>query len=617
MVVVAALASLSSGCKESDGIAVISMAFDGNHAITDAELAAALSTKATGRLPWSDRRLFNQADFTADLKRLETFYLDRGYPDARVVKADMQFNAKHDGVRVVIGVSEGTPVLVERVSWSGFDVLTAADQKTLDALPLKAGQPLDRRLAAQTRDEAQSLLRNHGYPYATATVSENPGADARHVVVSVDAVPGTLAHFGEVSVVGNTSVDAKIIRRTLTFATGDLYREREVLRSQRRLASLQLFDLANIDTRHSASERPTDVPVTITVAEGKPQRATFRVGFGSEEKARVSAEWSHLNFFGGAKTATVEGKWSALERGGRLTFGQPAFFWQTAITVSGAAWWAHEPAYTSQSTGGRVTISRPIGGRSDRRNVAQTVSITYVNEFLWYEIAPAAASIANSREQLIAIGLDPDTGKGSGTLASIELNWQRRAVNTVVDPTKGYLLSLHLGHATPSLGGTFRFDELLGEARTYVPIGRQLDWAMRIRSGAIVASDPATVPFSERYFLGGSTSLRGWGRYQVGPLDASGQVVGGRRLIEISNELRVGVTDRMALVAFLDAGNVWDNKATSGLRYDVGPGLRYKTPIGPVRVDVGFQLNPIPGLMVNGQPMTRRWRLSFSVGQAF
>jgi outer membrane translocation and assembly module TamA len=108
----------------------------------------------------------------------------------------------------------------------------------------------------------------------------------------------------------------------------------------------------------------------------------------------------------------------------------------------------------------------------------------------------------------------------------------------------------------------------------------------------------------------------------VGPLDSTGQAVGGRALFELSNELRVAFTEKFGGVIFLDAGNVWESEAAAlsnlgRLRYDLGPGLRYKTPIGALRADFGFQLNPIPGLMSNGMPVTRRWRISFSVGQAF
>ena len=128
------------------------------------------------------------------------------------------------------------------------------------------------------------------------------------------------------------------------------------------------------------------------------------------------------------------------------------------------------------------------------------------------------------------------------------------------------------------------------------------------------------MPFSRRFFLGGATSVRGWGRYELSPLSDSGLPIGGNSMFEFSSEARAMIRGSFGAVAFFDAGNVW---ATSwdihlnDLRHAVGTGLRYQTPVGPLRFDVGYQLNPIPGLLVNGNPQTRRWRMHFSIGQAF
>jgi outer membrane translocation and assembly module TamA len=127
------------------------------------------------------------------------------------------------------------------------------------------------------------------------------------------------------------------------------------------------------------------------------------------------------------------------------------------------------------------------------------------------------------------------------------------------------------------------------------------------------------VPFFKRYFLGGSTSIRGWGRYEVSPLE-SGQPIGGLSVVESSFEVRVPVGTKLSAVAFVDAGSVGRNPwklDPGGFRSAVGPGVRYDTPIGPVRLDLGFQLNPIDGLLVKGKPEARPWRAHISIGQAF
>ena len=128
------------------------------------------------------------------------------------------------------------------------------------------------------------------------------------------------------------------------------------------------------------------------------------------------------------------------------------------------------------------------------------------------------------------------------------------------------------------------------------------------------------MPFFKRYFLGGSASLRGWGRFEVSPLTLSGNPIGGHSMFESSGEVRVPAFSKFAVVGFVDAGNVWYETADfhlNDLRVDVGPGLRYLTPIGPVRVDFGYQLTRVEGLVINGELEPRRWRIHFSVGQAF
>ena len=135
-----------------------------------------------------------------------------------------------------------------------------------------------------------------------------------------------------------------------------------------------------------------------------------------------------------------------------------------------------------------------------------------------------------------------------------------------------------------------------------------------------VGSDPKNVPFSKKLFLGGATSIRGWGRFEISPLSASGFPIGGNSMLAFSEELRAILRGNLGGVLFLDVGNVWSKSFgfdLHDLRYAVGPGLRYQTPIGPIRFDVGYQLNPIPGLLVNGSEQRRRIRLHFSIGQAF
>ena len=258
------------------------------------------------------------------------------------------------------------------------------------------------------------------------------------------------------------------------------------------------------------------------------------------------------------------------------------------------------------------------GWRRGSRSIARSASPSSTST-LSYGITKSLGDLS-LRSQRIALGLNPDTGRASGTLGAIDIDLQRTAVDDVMDPHSGTELTLHLLDAARALHGSYHYQEVLAEGRDYLPFGRSIVWANRGRVGSLYAASVDDMPFSSRYFLGGSTSVRGWGRFEISPLDSQGLPIGGRSLLELSSEIRFPISGKLRGVAFLDAGRVGADSNDFGfgdLRYAVGPGLRYLTPIGPVRADFGFQLNPIPGLLINGVPEKRRWRLHFSIGQAF
>jgi outer membrane translocation and assembly module TamA len=194
-------------------------------------------------------------------------------------------------------------------------------------------------------------------------------------------------------------------------------------------------------------------------------------------------------------------------------------------------------------------------------------------------------------------------------------------VDNLLDARRGYQLAFHVEQAGDILPGTFNYRAVSGDGRYYQPLGsRRLVLATRVQLGSIDSIGGSTVPLPRRYFLGGSSGVRGWSRYEISPLSASGVPIGGNSLFALSTELRARIRRNLGAVAFLDSGNVWADTwgiNLRDLRYAIGSGLRYQTPVGPIRFDFGYQLNPIPGLLVDGEPQSRRWRMHFSIGQAF
>ena len=620
-VVVIAL-GLAGACRPTGDVEVKDVTFTGVTAFPESDLEDVLAIRASGRFPWSAKHYFDRASFDADLQRIHAYYVDRGYPAQRVTNVEVTFNDDRTEVRVRVDVDEGAPVIVESVRFDGFGVLEESDRPTEAASPLKAGAARDRILVRAARDMAAGVLRDHGYPLGFVDAGERPGQTPGGVIVTFRADPGPAMTFGETSMDGLSDVNPSVVRQELAFAPGDTFRESLVRTTQRRLSSLQVFDLATVTPKFEEASSDGRVPVHVTVAEGKPRRLRVGIGYGTEERARGSINWEHLNVFGAARRFEAEAKASFLDQRLRMTFVQPYLArpgW--SLNLSALAESVRQLTYDSKSYGGSATVSyhHERGGTPAAEPHRYDVHFSVRHEFLEYGIREESLSDLSHREERIALGLDPDTGRGEGTLASLDVDIERVAVDDAFQPTRGSIVTAHFEHAAPWMGGTYDFNEVAGDLRVYVPLGG-LVLANRLSLGVLSADAVDAVPFSKRYFLGGATSLRGWGRYQVSPLDQDGLPIGGRSRAEMSSEIRFPLGGQLSGAFFVDAGGVgssdWEADGFR-LRADVGPGLSYRTPIGPIRADFGIQLNPIEGLVVNGRPSTRRWRLHVSFGHAY
>jgi outer membrane protein assembly complex protein YaeT len=608
----------STACKEEGTIKVHKLSFSGVTAVDVGALKAVLATKESSIIPWGRKRYFARSRFDSDLKRVEAFYADHGYPDARVSAFDVKLNDAQDTVDLAVTVAEGEPIKVTSIDFVGFDVIPEAHLADLkNRAPLKVGQPRDRQLVAATHELAINELRDHGFPYAKVTTNEDDGPNGKMATLSFVGEPGNVAHFGAVEITGNQSVSDGVIRRELAFQPGDLYRRSLVQNTQRRLYRMELFQFANVESLNTELQ-PAEVPTRITVAEGKHQRMNFGIGYGTEEKGRADAEYHHLNFLGGARSAGVHVRWSSLDRGARVDFNQPYFFApHLSLGLEGQQWYTFTPAYQSIVSGGKATVTH----RADA-NTSWSVSVT--SEHDKSAIESDVLTDLSLRNSLIALGLDPTTGEQNGTLNALGFDLQHSTADNVLNAHRGYQVAFHAEQAGRIVPGTFNYYSISVDGRHYLPVGAgdRFIVATRLQMGSIrpVGNDRTNIPFSKKYFLGGATSVRGWGRYEISPLGGSGLPIGGDSMLALSAELRAALRGNFGGVLFVDAGNVWPGAwemTLNDLRYAVGPGLRYQTPIGPVRFDVGYQLNPIPGLLVNGEPQARRWRIHFSIGQAF
>ena len=452
-------------------------------------LRAVLSLRPSSRLPWGRRVYFSKAVLAEDLRRIDAYYDEHGYPDARVDTYDVAA-PRPDAATITYHVVEGEPVRIATVETFGLEVLpTDVLAHLRGEIALNVGDVRTKAAVDRAREVTRSALQEQGRPYARVAVLEGTAADGKGAALTVAAEPGPTATFGPVTISGESAVGETVIRRQLAFGPGDPFKLSRVIESQRRLYNLELFDVVNLDVP-SLRTQPAEVPVTIGVTEGRHHRVRVALGYGSEELARITGSLRNVNFLGGGRTGTIEGKWSSLDRGVRAQLGMPYFFSPSyKANIQLQQWDAHEPAYDLLTRGGRATVSRELVRRDlyGRRRSATRAALTIVDEFERFAIQQAALADPAFRDDLIALGLDPETGSGEGTLVALGLDLSHDTAGNALDARRGYFVSLHLEQAAPVARGDWRYIEATADVRAYMPIGRTVV-AAKVRVGGIQRS---------------------------------------------------------------------------------------------------------------------------------
>jgi outer membrane protein assembly complex protein YaeT len=613
------------GRQPAQLIKVTKLDINGTKALTPSQIRAVLGTRVSGRFFWGRKRYFDRRTFDDDLKRVVRFYQDRGYRNAQVTAVNAELNEKQDAVALSITVDEGAPRLVAQLDLVGFDALPPGDLAKLRRnIALEPGTVLDHSSIGAAHGMAMRALQDAGYPFPQVDVAEAP-IIGTPVIVTLTAYPGDPASYGDIAIHGDERVDDDVVRRALAFRTGDKFSLAATTTSEMRLYDMQLFQLADVELVGQTVVEGR-VPVNVAVTSNKLRQIRTSVGYGSEERARGEIEWKHLNLFGGARTGTVHGKWSSLDRGVRTELLQPYVFSpRVSLRLSAQAWYAREPAFDLDTKGGRATFTYRLSERDvvTGRGGSSTISAALIHQNESYVVTREALNDPTFRDELIALGMNPETGVGKGILGAIDVDVARSTVADLLDRERGYAVSAHMERAGQWLPGDFDYTEYTAEARHYLPVGRLGVLATRARVGTLDGDglNDLSVPFFKRYFLGGATSLRGWGRFEVAPLNATGEPIGGHSMLETSAELRTPpLWKKIGMVVFMDAGNVnrqsWHINVKD-LLYDAGLGVRYSTAIGALRFDLARQINHVNGLVIEGQPESRFWRVHVSLGQAF
>ncbi len=574
---------------EGPRVTVESVAITGLTALREDRVLGQLRTRPRGLL---ERGVFSAEALEQDLRALRRLLEAEGLPDARVGPAQVAFSGDRRRARVVIPVEEGPRVHVGSVRVEGAEAF--APETLREAVPLRAGAPWDPALAEEGRRVLERRYARHGYHAARVEVDAARRDGLVDLAYRIEEGPQT--RIGRVVIAGLTLTRQAVVRRELPFAEGEPLNPEALLEAQRRLSALGIFDRVDVEPL-----RPPPAPyadVRVTVREGRPWHVAFGLGYSTFEGFRAFVEGGHDNLFGTSHKLAL--RLRASERGerGDLTYLVPALFgtrWRGDANLS------HERR-------------EEIGWQLERSTLALAAERTLEP---W--LPGLATRLRYGLSLVNRFDVDPtlapeDIVRGRELVASLtpELTLERR--DDPLDPRRGSFHLLAVQGAAGPLGSEVDFLKTRLETHWFIPWPPPTVLALSARLGlATPLGDTPNLPIEERFFAGGSTTVRGYRERRLGPRDADDNPLGGNGLVVLNAEWRFPLWRWLGGALFVDSGAVTADAGdlgTGALRTGAGAGLRVTTPIGPIRLDAGYPLDRVHG-------DARKWRVYLTIGHPF
>lgn len=595
-----------------------------------------------------NRSQLRERDLPRDRARLILWYRQRGFQDVQVDTPTVFRTAQT--AEVVFSLNEGRPVIADSIRYTGVEGLGFTD--LLDNLPIQEGDRLSTIALDATRDSITNRLANRGYAYAEVYRSALRPADAPYnAIVTFDVDPGPVSTYGAIRVTNNENLSARTVLRTVQLTSGDIYRQSAIAEATTRLYGLQIVRSASVTPIRSdtvALVRDSVIDVEIDVREGDAYRVRAGGGLNTAECLNVEARWTSRNFFGGGRLLQLRGRvgnilaadfreilcsQSGRDEFGKLTglasveFVQPWIF-STRNSLSASVFAERQALpniFVRRAVGAQLALSRTIAPQ------------TILTGFYRPEV-----SELDAEDVLFCTGLlvcDPDDVReleGRNFLSPLGVSLARDRSDDLLNPRRGYRVLMDVEHAASWTTSDFRYTRVVAEASRYVPLGNVV-LAGRVRGGWVGSGGFAglagttegsdIVHPQKRFYTGGASSVRGFAQSNLGPRvlfatasqllsldDGYGRCdpmelaalscdpdedtalqprpTGGTRVFEINAELRFPVASVFEGVIFGDAGQAWGRDQAVGLstlEVTPGVGVRFPSPVGPIRVDLAYR----------------------------
>ena len=526
--------------------------------------------------------LYNEELITQELDLLKRTYQSEGFLYVKTNIQPFLVKNKKQTLKLSIEIEEGNPVLIDSMA---IHLIDESDPINMDSLTNKVLRNLELVQGSRFRDAAltndiqiiENAFRNLGYAYVEVSYKLNLNPDQYLVGISYTVDPGPVCYLAETTISGNKNISESFILKQIEYKKNGVYNKSLLDETRRNLYQFQLFKVVSVLPGTDIDTKINHIPINIYIEEAPRVSTQFGVGYGTEDKFRTFMDLNYRGFLGGAQRINLYLKHSALEPySASLRWIHPQFFGKNStIALNPFINRNSEPGYDIRTYG----INLPITYRfNDQLNSTATYYIMNVKQ----QVEVDDPTIEDMED-------DKFLYNKSGILISTVFNNSTPKFS----PTKGQILSLGFKLNGHLFGSDFNYTRLWGDFRTYQTFGKGV-FAYRIMAGGISSADNSEfIPVEDRFYSGGSNSIRGWSRSELGPKRDSGTPSGGKSIIESNVEIRYPLIGRLSGVTFLDVGNVWTKSFTykmNELAYAAGLGLRIETPIGPIRFDAGLPL---------------------------
>jgi outer membrane protein insertion porin family len=548
--------------------------FEGNQAFSDKKLKKQMMT--------SEKNIFSRLtgagnldedDLEQDATRLELFYKNNGYVQARVGEPEVMF--EENDIIITMKVVEGSQFKVGKVDLTG-DLLLPKEE-LLASLEIAKEDFFNGTTLQNDVLNLTDLYANEGYAYADVAPFVKENLDKKIVDITLDIQKGQLVYFEEITISGNTKTRDKVIRRELRVYEQELFSSERLKRSIRNLHRLDFFEDVRVDTTKGSSEDKMDLKIGVT--EKSTGAFSFGAGYGNAEGAFGVFSIAERNLFGRGQKLELKANVGSVTQNVNLSFTEPYIY---DIPLRGTIllynWQYDYDSYDKDSFGAGLKLSYPVFNYTRG-------SLGYIYD--WANITNISSDAASSIKEL----------KGENIKSSITpmLSFDSRD-NTFL-PTTGSHHSASYEFA--GLGGDIGFMKYIGTTSWYFPLFWEFVLAPHAEGGYVNKTKDKKLPDYEKFYMGGIGSMRGFERDDLAPQDKDGNSIGGDKYVQFNLDLFFPLVKEQGVYGsvFFDTGNVYgDNEKIEldpgDLRQSAGLGVRWLSPVGPIRLEYGWILDP-------------------------